>query len=1065
MSSLHHHGPGGLAACARPPHTQTRHCRCPPPAAPAPHVTPPLPASLALLSSHLTPALARCPGPASRSLRPRRRLWASAICRPLPTHPCAVSASASFVLRTPTRTSALAPLAHAEALAVQLAASTPPLIGRLAHAPRRRSVRRPLLPRLVNVSASLHRPRSPGATACTFLPALTSSLADRRLTTTVARITKTPPRASRSDNPTYARALPVPPFAPPALPTAAQRGSVKPHDAPSSPSTPSATPRPLRSPNVPHSRVGPAAAVYRRAACPAFALSPTPPSPRFSIAIHPLAARVRGRARRPCTRPVRPCAAPLALPLRIRKPLRRPLISACTRPRPAPSPSPAPEHAAIGATTPLHCDDSRLPPLGKRAPAHPDIRRCMRENELHREHAVVGRCPVRLSAALLAFWRCPRVEAVPPAFSSPIGRPLCCRACVRASYIRRAARIRIRKAFAPPAAAALSPPHLVPAARDALLPSPHLPRTRRGTSLLRPYLRQLSPRRFALRPASPFAPRHAPRVLRARPRALCLHRSGLLRPPACPVGRAPVPRVQTRPRIRGSMCTRGSGIAATSPPRPRLLLPMHAAPPPLSLAIQHSTSADEALSSFPFALTHVSEEPPPTRPRRRPRSPQRPPARRPHGRRIARRVDARPSLNARPRRPRSTPVLAATPSPRPHTRSRSALGIARAQRSDTARLPCERGSGFEAGMCAYVVPDGDPRQVTLAAPPMTAAVLKLARVALRRPSAPSSNAHGAIRAAAAAAAGQSSPRALATTQGSSLSTARSPPAQVPLHAPESRPRDKSAPVFRLATPFVVTGGFRLQVPSARRVARSGSRDKSPARDSCDSRPALRVIYRCSRGKMRFRWGTEPPRRNRREPAARSTSACKPQIPRLLIALIPFAIDSHPLNYARIAQFCRLSVTLSNALFDIAGVRGAQAQQRLLGVPYIDRPRVDIRYNRVLCHLLEITSPARFDVLRDSMQRRRGVGKENHNRRRESQQRLHSLDRRGGSRPVRFPPIPRQSISLPLGGPDRFIRHRTLRARQCPSLRLSSILPCARSLHLTRAQSRAARPSPPLYSRL
>ncbi|KAJ7078184.1 hypothetical protein B0H15DRAFT_1001603 [Mycena belliarum] len=88
----------------------------------------------------------------------------------------------------------------------------------------------------------------------------------------------------------------------------------------------------------------------------------------------------------------------------------------------------------------------------------------------------------------------------------------------------------------------LSPPHFVPAAQAALPPIPHLPRALRKRTCCTP---------------SPFAPRHAS--------------------PFDPVGRALVPRVHTRPRIRGSMCSCGSGAASAAASLPRSSTPRSAA--------------------------------------------------------------------------------------------------------------------------------------------------------------------------------------------------------------------------------------------------------------------------------------------------------------------------------------------------------------------------------------------------------------------------------------------------------------------------------------------------------
>ncbi|KAJ7063791.1 hypothetical protein B0H15DRAFT_974525 [Mycena belliarum] len=112
------------AACAHPPHSQTRHRRRPPPVA-----------------CYAAPAVPRPPSNhlVSRSLpRPRVSLHAptppsvvSALCRPLPTHPCAVSPLRSSEADTYKVPPSL-PIAHAEALAVRLAGSSPPRIGRPA---------------------------------------------------------------------------------------------------------------------------------------------------------------------------------------------------------------------------------------------------------------------------------------------------------------------------------------------------------------------------------------------------------------------------------------------------------------------------------------------------------------------------------------------------------------------------------------------------------------------------------------------------------------------------------------------------------------------------------------------------------------------------------------------------------------------------------------------------------------------------------------------------------------------------------------------------------------------
>ncbi|KAJ7065935.1 hypothetical protein B0H15DRAFT_958458 [Mycena belliarum] len=284
-------------------------------------------------------------------------------------------------------------------------------------------------------------------------------------------------------------------------------------------------------------------------------------SSRFSIAIHPVAARVR--ARKPGTRPFRPRAAPIALSLRIHKPRRHcALISACTRPRPAPSPSPAPEHDAVVPATPLHCDDSRLPPLGKRAPAHPAIGRCSPPQRCKAQL----RGPRLIRAASAQTFGRGQTSSIASASTLPSDAALSASA-PPSSLFSSAALFAAAPFYVPRtcdellafASASPSPVRPPPLSRlrpsrspRAIPPCPHLPRTRRETSSLRPYLCSPSPHRSASRRASAFAPRHAPRVLCARA-AYALPASPWLNPPTVP-----------------SCLPRACAARADSPAHPRL---------------------------------------------------------------------------------------------------------------------------------------------------------------------------------------------------------------------------------------------------------------------------------------------------------------------------------------------------------------------------------------------------------------------------------------------------------------------------------------------------------------
>ncbi|KAJ7076718.1 hypothetical protein B0H15DRAFT_1026412 [Mycena belliarum] len=558
----------------------------PPPATPPTTCRRPCRASPALESSHVSPALAR-----PRSLR-RPRVWLpgptllSMGVRPLPTHPCAVNP-----LHFPETDTALVPLAHDEALAhtrLAVPRSAARRTPRRFHAPHARAIA-PLseIPAALLTPASRRclvcycpAPYAPAdsKTACTLLAARVVHAPCPRVLPrrpspydhgpVLARITATPPRASRSDHPAPAPSQSRPSrrprspsrlSAPPApqVPQRERKSCVArpppgpdlraftltpPVRSPSPPmrpfaDTPHALPpeqRPvplLKAPRCPIVPIDalcssaplalpgrsplarPAAAVYRRAACPPFALSPTPPSPALTHVRalqhrDPLPRCSRSRLQA-STRPVRPRAAPLALVL---LGFASPVLAALSfrhahGPVLLPLPTPAPEHVAVGATTPLHCDDSRLPPLGKRAPAHPDIRRC----------SPPPRCKAQLRGPGL----------IQAATAQTFGRG-------QTSSIASASTL--------PSDAALS--------RAARISQPSRP----PSSL---------PRLLTLVAVCSTPVLHASSAL--GPRTPCLHRRGLLRPPLRPLGSASVPRVQTRPRIRGSKGSCGSGAATAAP--------------------------------------------------------------------------------------------------------------------------------------------------------------------------------------------------------------------------------------------------------------------------------------------------------------------------------------------------------------------------------------------------------------------------------------------------------------------------------------------------------------------
>ncbi|KAJ7078181.1 hypothetical protein B0H15DRAFT_1001587 [Mycena belliarum] len=224
----------------------------PPPATPPSTCRRPCRASPALESSHVSPALAR-----PRSLR-RPRVWLpgptllSVGVRPLPTHPRAVRVNPLHFPETDTckrprsARGFYAPAYSTSSTRASPSLGPPPAVHPAASMPRTRALSprsvkfRPLFSHPHRVAAlsvtarrrthpptRRRRARSSPLESC-MLPAPASCLADHLLRPRPrARAHHHDAAARESQRSPRARALPVPPFAPPAFSIAAQRGSFK----------------------------------------------------------------------------------------------------------------------------------------------------------------------------------------------------------------------------------------------------------------------------------------------------------------------------------------------------------------------------------------------------------------------------------------------------------------------------------------------------------------------------------------------------------------------------------------------------------------------------------------------------------------------------------------------------------------------------------------------------------------------------------------------------------------------------------------------------------------------